>query len=87
MEKQRQVSTKEIFEMLVEVRNEIKHLTQRMDTRVTEISALGERVKSLEIKLAVNDQLTTKNSGWIDYCFKGVLTLLAGYIAVRIGLK
>ena len=65
MEKQRQVSTKEIFEMLVEVRNEIKHLTQRMDTRVTEISALGERVKNLEIKLAVNDQMTKKNSGWI----------------------
>lgn len=76
-----------ILEGIVELKNDVKHLTLRMDTRATEIKDLEGRVKDLEIKLALNDQKTNKTAGWFDYVFKGILTLFAGYVAVRIGLK
>ena len=76
-----------ILEGIVEIRNDVKHLTSRMDSRVEEINKLTSRVEALEIKLAVNDHKTDKNSGWFDYIFKGALVVLAGYVAAKIGLK
>lgn len=76
-----------ILEGIVEIRNDVKHLTSRMDSRVEEINKLTSRVEALEIKLAVNDHKTDKNSNWFDYIFKGVLVILAGYVATKIGLK
>ncbi len=76
-----------ILEGIVEIRNDVKHLTSRMDTRAAEIEKLTSRVEALEIKLAVNDHKTDKNSGWFDYIFKGALVLLVGYVAAKIGLK
>ena len=76
-----------ILEGIVEIRNDVKHLTSRMDSRVEEINKLTSRVEALEIKLAVNDQKTDKNSNWFDYIIKGALVLLVGYVAAKIGLK
>lgn len=76
-----------ILEGIVEIRNDVKHLTSRMDSRVEEINKLTSRVEALEIKLAVNDHKTDKNSNWFDYIFKGSLVVLAGYVATKIGLK
>ena len=76
-----------ILEGIVEIRNDVKHLTSRMDSRVEEINKLTSRVEALEIKLAVNDHKTEKNSNWFDYIFKGALVVLAGYVATKIGLK
>lgn len=76
-----------ILEGIVEIRNDVKHLTSRMDSRVAEIEKLTNRVEALEIKLAVNDHKTDKNSNWFDYIFKGALVILAGYVATKIGLK
>lgn len=76
-----------ILEGIVEIRNDVKHLTSRMDSRVEEINKLTSRVEALEVKLAVNDHKTDKNSNWFDYIFKGALVLLVGYVAAKIGLK
>lgn len=76
-----------ILEGIVEIRNDVKHLTSRMDSRVEEINKLNSRMEALEIKFAVNDHETDKNSGWFDYLFKGALVVLAGYVATKIGLK
>ena len=76
-----------ILEGIVEIRNDVKHLTSRMDTRAAEIEKLTSRVEALEVKLAVNDHKTEKNSNWFDYIFKGALVLLIGYVAAKIGLK
>ena len=76
-----------ILEGIVEIRNDVKHLTSRMDSRVEEINKLTSRVEALEIKLAVNDHKTNKNSNWFDYIFKGALVVLASYVATKIGLK
>lgn len=76
-----------ILEGIVEIRNDVKHLTSRMDSRVEEINSLTGRVEALEIKLAVNDNKTDKNSNWFDYIFKGALILIAGYVASKVGLK
>lgn len=76
-----------ILSGLAELRNDVKHLTQRMDTRAREIEALETRVRNLETRLTENDQQTKKMSAWLDWAFKGVLTAIAGFIAVKIGLK
>ena len=76
-----------ILTQLTELTAEVKHLNQRMDSRSAEIGKLTERVGALEVRLAVNDRQTDKNSGWFDYVFKGVLTVLIGYVALRLGLK
>lgn len=76
-----------ILEGIVEIRNDVKHLTSRMDTRAAEIEKLTSRVEALEVKLAVNDHKTEKNSNWFDYIFKGALVLLVGYVAAKVGLK
>lgn len=76
-----------ILEGIVEIRNDVKHLTSRMDSRVAEIEKLTRRVEALEINLAVNDHKTDKNSNWFDYIFKGALVLIAGYMASKVGLK
>lgn len=76
-----------IFALQVELKNDMKHLTQRMDTRAEEIRELATRVSALETRMAVNDLQTKKNSSWFDYVFKGVMTLVAGYVAVRVNLK
>lgn len=80
-------SVEKILEGIVEIRNDVKHLTSRMDSRVEEINKLTCRVEALEIKLAVNDHKTDKNSNWFDYIFKGALVILAGYVAAKVGLK
>lgn len=80
-------NVEKILEGIVEIRNDVKHLTSRMDSRVEEINKLTSRVEALEIKLAVNDHKTDKNSNWVDYIFKGALVILAGYVAAKIGLK
>ena len=76
-----------ILEGIVEIRNDVKHLTSRMDTRAAEIEKLTSRVEALEVKLAVNDHKTEKNSNWFDYIFKGALVIIAGYVATKVGLK
>ena len=76
-----------ILSGLAELRNDVKHLTQRMDTRAREIEALETRVRNLETRLTENDQQTKKMSAWLDWAFKGVFTAIAGFIAVKIGLK
>lgn len=76
-----------ILSGLAELRNDVKHLTQRMDTRAREIEALETRIRDIENRLTENDQQTKKMAAWMDYIFKGVLTALAGFIAVKIGLK
>ena len=76
-----------ILTQLTELTAEVKHLNQRMDSRSAEIGKLTERVGALEVRLAVNDRQTDKNSSWFDYVFKGILTVLIGYVALRLGLK
>lgn len=76
-----------ILEEVIEMRSDIKHLTDRMNTRVAEIEKLDNRVKQLEINLAVNDHKTNKAAGWFDYAFKGTIAILTSYIALKLGLK
>lgn len=76
-----------ILTQLTELTAEVKHLNQRMDSRAAEIGKLTERVSALEVRLAVNDNKTNSHAGWFDYVFKGIITVLIGYVALRLGLK
>ena len=82
-----EISNKEIFESLAEIKTEIKHLSHRMDTIVTEIETLITELVNLKIQLAVNDKQTSKNTDWFDYLIKMAITCLLGYMAVKVGLK
>ena len=82
-----EISNKEIYESLAEIKTEIKHLSHRMDTRVTEIETLKTEMGNLKIQLAVNDKQTAKNTDWFDYLIKMAITCLLGYLAVKVGLK
>lgn len=82
-----EISNKEIFESLAEIKTEIKHLSHRMDTRVTEIETLKTELGNLKIQLAINDKQTSKNTEWFDYLIKIAITCLLGYVAVKVGLK
>lgn len=76
-----------ILQKVTEVSNDVKHLTSRMDSKSEEIKELSERISKVEIQLAVNNQQTNKTAGWLDYVMKGALVLLAGYVAMKVGLK
>ena len=82
-----EISNKEIYESLAEIKTEIKHLSHRMDTRVTEIETLKTELGNLKIQLAVNDKQTSKNTDWFDYLIKMAIICLLGYMAVKVGLK
>lgn len=82
-----EISNKEIYESLAEIKTEIKHLSHRMDTRVTEIETLKTELGNLKIQLAINDKQTSKNTEWFDYLIKIAITCLLGYVAVKVGLK
>lgn len=77
----------QIFKEIAEVHNDVKHLTSRMDTRAAEIEKLTEKLHALDVRLSVNDRQTARSAGWFDYMFKGLVTLFAGFVAMRIGLK
>lgn len=76
-----------ILTQITDLTAEVRHLNQRMDARAAEIGKLSDRVSALEVRLAVNDRQTDKNAGWLDHAFKGVMALLMGYVALRLGLK
>lgn len=82
-----EISNKEIYQSLAEIKTEIKHLSHRMDTRVTEIETLKTELGNLKIQLAINDKQTSKNTEWFDYLIKIAITCLLGYVAVKVGLK
>lgn len=72
---------------ITKLSNDMEHLKTRMDSKSGEIKEINERLNGFEVRLALNDQKTNRNNDWFDYVFKGIITVLAGYVAIKIGLK
>ncbi len=108
----------QIFQVLSELKVEVSHLSQRLESKSNDIKHLDERmsevatlkaelnhllqlnaeqerimtelqkrISNIEVKLALNDQTTNKFDYWSKIVIGGVITLLLGFIAVKLGLR
>lgn len=71
----------------VEMRSELSHMRNAVEVMTQTLGRLSERMNTLEMRLAVNDVHTQKNTGWVNWVATGIGTILIGYIAVKVGLK
>lgn len=77
----------QILQALSELKVEVSHLNQRLSNKSDEIKNHEERIKNLEVKLALNDQKTNKADYWTKVVMGGIITILLGYVAIKLGLK
>lgn len=77
----------QILQTLSELRNEVAHLNQRMEDKSEDIKALKKEIEDIKIKLALNDQKTDKFDYWFKIVIGGIVTILLGFIAIRLGVK
>jgi chromosome segregation ATPase len=71
----------EIREKVSAIQTELQHVSSRLEGKSNDLKELEKRVDALE--RAKGDSASV----WFDYIVKGIMTLLLGYLAVRLGLK
>lgn len=94
VEKQTEINTKKIEEHDKDIK-ELRKTYSLMETMALRIGSVEENVKSIKTKLDSQDTRIMEESNkdskvkaeWFDYILKGILTLILGFIAVKIGLK
>lgn len=94
VEKQTEINTKKIDDHERDIK-ELRKTYSLMETMALRIGSVEENVKSINNKLDSQSNRITEESNkgnkikaeWFDYLLKGILTLILGYIAVKIGLK
>lgn len=64
--------------------SELKRTYSLMETMNLRIGNVETSVESINTKL---DENNNKKIEWIDYVLKGILTIVLGYIAIKLGLK
>lgn len=78
-------------ETILDHENRIKKLEdstailQKMDYRMGKVETAVESM-STKLDAKINEQ-NKKKADWLDYIFKGILTIALGYIAVKLGLQ
>lgn len=61
---------------------------KEIDAIHNDILVLEARVKACETEINSLKGYSGRNAlKWIDYCIKGILTILLTYVAVKVGLK
>lgn len=67
---------------------DLEHSTailQKMDLRMGNVEKSVDTINNkLDSKLTEADK---KKADWLDYIFKGIVTIVIGYIAVKLGLQ
>lgn len=94
VEEKAKSNTKRLDEQALEIK-ELSKTYSLMETMVLRIGNVEKNVESINSKLDKHDEEiqeesvkdVKKKSEWIDYIFKGILTIIIGYIAVKLGLK
>lgn len=62
--------------------------TKILETMNYRIGQMEESVKSINSKLDRKDETQKKDiKGWISFFIQAILTILLGYIAIKMGLK
>ena len=62
--------------------------TKILETMNYRIGQMDENIKSINNKLDKKEEVKTKDiKGWISFLIQAILTILIGYIAIKLGLK
>ena len=62
--------------------------TKILETMNYRIGQMDENIKSINNKLDKKEEVKTKDiKGWISFFIQAILTILIGYIAIKLGLK
>lgn len=77
----------QILQVVSELKVEMTHLSKRMESRTTEIKVLSDRIARLETSFAINDSQMKKLDHWYKFVLGAIITILVGYVAVKLGLK
>lgn len=71
----------DIKERVSVIQTDIAHLTERITSKSQEIRDLEHRITVLEHAHDSSKAL------WFDYIIKGLVTIILGFVAVKVGLK
>lgn len=94
VEKQTEVNTKKIEEHDKQI-DELRRTYSLMETMSLRIGSVEDNVKSINNKLDKHEQKIQAESGkddkkkaeLFDYIFKGIITIILGFLAIKLGLK
>lgn len=79
--------TKKLLIEYTQMSTDFRHMKESLDVMAQTIGRLSERINTLEMRLAVNDVHTGRNSNWLQWVATGIGGILMAYIAVKVGLK
>jgi DNA repair ATPase RecN len=71
----------EIREKVSSIQTQMQHVSARLDGKSNDIKEIEKRLDVLEKR---HDETYAK---WFDYIVKSIMTILLGYLALRLGLK
>lgn len=79
---------KEKFDNHEERIEQLERNTKILETMNYRIGQMEGNIKSINSKLDKKDETQKKDiKGWISFFIQAILTILIGYIAIKLGLK
>lgn len=79
---------KERFENHEERISQLEKNTRILETMNYRIGQMENNIKSINDKLDVKEEVKQKDiKGWISFFMQAILTIVIGYIAIKLGLK
>ena len=79
---------KEKFDNHEERISDLERNTKVLETMNYRLGQMEQSVKSINSKLDQKEETKTKDiKGWITFVIQAILTILIGYIAIKVGLK
>lgn len=79
---------KERFENHEERISQLEKNTRILETMNYRIGQMENNIKSINDKLDIKEEVKQKDiKGWISFFMQAILTIVIGYIAIKLGLK
>lgn len=79
---------KERFENHEERISQLEKNTRILETMNYRIGQMENNIKNINDKLDVKEEVKQKDiKGWISFFMQAILTIVIGYIAIKLGLK
>lgn len=79
---------KERFENHEERISQLEKNTRILETMNYRIGEMENNIKSINNKLDAKEEVKQKDiKGWISFFMQAILTIVIGYIAIKLGLK
>ena len=79
---------REKFENHEERIEQLEKNTKILETMNYRIGSMEKSIESINNKLDKKEEIKTKDiKGWISFIIQAILTILIGYVAIKLGLK